>query len=427
MQMVFTIVATLGLLYFLFGKRRFDFFSVAFFSACVYFLPGFFGYALAPPTSLMPVRQPVELIDEAYWVMVAVLLAVLFGAICFDLIVRERKTKITLRGSQSAVVVATVMALVGFVLTVATTGSALLLADKHTMMVELNRWHIVWVMGASLGAVLSFVQSRWGLFSVCMALLLFDIYIGFRSSFAITLIAIFTLWISSKGSQRFVIENWRIGILGLLGALFIFIYKFLYIAIKRGDWGLVVDRLGNPLFYLTTIIRSEPFTTQVILNEVIRENFRVGTEHFTGLMYQFLLFAPALGAETTSFNDLFQPTLFPGTFAGMANNIWAEIWSSGGWPLLILFVVIFVTLLFLGSYLLQFCDPALRGGVALLLSYWAFYIHRNDILYQINLEKRIFLVWLICVLVSILFTTASQKYMGTKQSFGYFKNGSLGG
>jgi hypothetical protein len=44
MQAVFIVVVLTGLSHFLFAKRQFDFFTVAFISACIYFLPGFFGY-----------------------------------------------------------------------------------------------------------------------------------------------------------------------------------------------------------------------------------------------------------------------------------------------------------------------------------------------------------------------------------------------
>jgi hypothetical protein len=58
----------------------------------------------------------------------------------------------------------------------------------------------------------------------------------------------------------------------------------------------------------------------------------------------------------------------------------------------------------------QIDDPVIKGGVALFFSYWAFYIHRNDIGFQITLEKRVLLVWLFCLLVStFLLTILSVK------------------
>ena len=169
-----------------------------------------------------------------------------------------------------------------------------------------------------------------------------------------------------------------------------------------GDWQAVLQRIKDPNFYLLTIDRSEPFITQVILNEVIRTDFHVNLEHLGGTIYQLILFAPQMGVKPTSFNALFQPVLFPEVKSGMANNIWAQMWSSGGWLLLACFMGVFVTILFLGSYWLRSRDPIFKGCTVLLLTYWAFYIHRNDIAYQINLEKRVFIIWIFCVLVSMI-------------------------
>lgn len=43
MQIAFLSVAAFGGAYFLIWKRSFDYFTLAFFSAIIYFLPGFFG------------------------------------------------------------------------------------------------------------------------------------------------------------------------------------------------------------------------------------------------------------------------------------------------------------------------------------------------------------------------------------------------
>ena len=101
-----------------------------------------------------------------------------------------------------------------------------------------------------------------------VAVSLFKVYnIGFRKSLAITTIAIFSMWLSSSGKQRLVLKNWRVCILGISLALLFFVYKLLYILIKLGDWQAVLQRIKDPNFYLLTIDRSEPFITQVILNE----------------------------------------------------------------------------------------------------------------------------------------------------------------
>jgi small basic protein len=406
MQIVFITVAIVGLFFFLFAKRQFDFFSIGFFSACIYFLPGFFGYALMPIASIF---IPVELVPETYLVMIVVLGAILLLAIVLDSTVKTYCPNVTIRGSEGSAVWALVIALFGFIMSVITTGDMLLSSDKSIMMEQMNRWYILWVTGASLGAVLSFLRARWGLFFFSMLLLLADVYIGFRFSLAVTLIAIFTLWLKNKGEQRLAVDNWKIGVLASMAVLFFFIYKFIFISVKLGEWDTVIERLMEPKFYVSTLISSEPFTTQLILNEVITRHFFVGMSHFSDIIYQFMLFSPEIGMKVVSFNDLFQPSFFPGIKWGMANNIWAEMLSSGGWSLLMFFLACFVLLLALGSYSLRSTDPEFTAGCSLLFSYWAFYIHRNDLIFQINLEKRALLIWAACIALSHLFYEVGQK------------------
>jgi hypothetical protein len=183
--------------------------------------------------------------------------------------------------------------------------------------------------------------------------------------------------------------------------LFFFVYKQIYVTVKLGLWDVIRDRLMDTELYASAILMSEPFNTQAILNEVIAQDFRVGMEHFQDVLLQFLLFSPELGRAPVSFNDFFQSTLFPSDLDyGMANNIWAEMISSGGWLLLGSFLVGFVLMLMLGSYWIRSHDATLAAGVAVAFSYWAFYIHRNDLLYQVNLEKRTILVWIASLVLS---------------------------
>src|SRR5262249_2030452 len=205
-QLFFYFVAIWGGVYILLVHRQFDFFSVAFFSACVYFLPGFFGYALAPSTPRVPYPHPVLLLEETYWVMIMVLLAISLGAIIFDVSISRQRPYVALRGTHHAVTLATIVAIVGFFLTVITTGEYLLSPDKLLLLKKLNRWYIIWTTGASVGAVLAYARKRWQPLAVCFLLLLVDMYVGFRVAFATTILTIFTLALTAEGDQRLVLD-----------------------------------------------------------------------------------------------------------------------------------------------------------------------------------------------------------------------------
>ncbi|HUE85833.1 MAG TPA: hypothetical protein VMO26_07110, partial [Vicinamibacterales bacterium] len=172
----------------------------------------------------------------------------------------------------------------------------------------------------------------------------------------------------------------------------------------------------DPTYYIFMFAHSEPFTTQANLNEVIRTNFLVGMSHFESVVNQFVVFASDMGGEVVSFNDRFQPVLFPGVRGGMANNIWAEMWSGGGWPLLCAFIVFYAIVLGFGSYLLRSPDVVVRGIVAPIFTYWAFYIHRNDIQSQISLTKQLVAIAVFSVAMSIAFTRLQAVLQRRRQS-----------
>ena len=66
-------------------------------------------------------------------------------------------------------------------------------------------------------------------------------------------------------------------------------------------------------------------------------------------------------------------------------------------------------ILALGSQLLLVKDNTLRSGVVLFFCYWAFYVHRNELLVQAGLQKQVVLVWSGCVLFAMLLAGALRS------------------
>lgn len=401
MRLVFFLVAFCGLLYFLFSYRQFDFFSLSFFSSCMYFSPGFLGFTF----QYEPGNNSGEILDATYLVMILVLSAIILGALIFDKHVHYKRLSISLNKVNYISHIALLLSIAGFLLTIYQSRSIFYLSDKSVILENVSRWHTIWVVSAGISAVLSFIKKKYLIFSISMLLILLDFYVGFRVTIVLTVISIMTYLLSNNGKSRIAISRWKEILFFSFSAIFILLYKQFYILVKLREWNLIIYRLNNFRGIIDTLTRSEPFIIQATLNEVIRNNFHASLEHFSGIFHNFILFSPNLGIETISFNSLFQPVLFPNITSGMASNIWAEMWSIGGWLLLIFFVFLYVLFISLGSYLLNITDPALKGLIIILFSYWSFYIHRNDISYQITLERRVFLIWLFCLIGSYLVLT----------------------
>ena len=398
MQLVFVIIAVSGGAYFMFAKRRFDFLSIGYISALVYFIPGFTGEVIYPMEHSYVVGVPVSIHPETYLVMCMVLAGIGIAGLAYDLGQIPGGPAWNVQNEPAIATYATLYTYLGMFMTWVVVGMEILTSpDKNLILEEFTRWSILWSTGSTLAFVLAMEQRRYWLASIACIPLMVEIYSGFRGATALAAIAAMTLWLNRQSDCRDVITHWKSIVAGCGAAVFLFVYKLLFSTVKAGDWALVLDLLGDPEVYYAALFSSEPFLTQSILNEVVREDFQVGLGHFASLVFSFILFAPELGLEITGFNDRVQSQLFPNMVeSGIAANIWAEVYSAGGWWLLIPFIVLYAFSLAAGSYAIRFSSPVVRGFLATGFCYLAFLMHRNDLLFQITIEKRIVLFFALC-------------------------------
>ncbi|MBL8848589.1 MAG: hypothetical protein JNG89_02855 [Planctomycetaceae bacterium] len=394
MDWLFLGIVVAGGMYFLLSYRRFDVFSLAFFSGCVYFLPGFFG-AVRDLTS----DTPVPLVPEAYAVMAAVLAAIVVGGWSFTAAepLEERRPQ----ADGQTTYLALLAAILSLVIALCTDGDIYFSSDKGDVLGGMSRWFRLYCLASAMAAVLAFAHRQWRSLMVACGLLLFNVYIGFRATCAVTMLAIFLVHFHQQGPRRLVRDNRRAAVIAGAAAVFFFVYKTISKAIKLGEFEVVHERLVDPQFYLASVLDSEPFVTQSILNEVLRTGFETdGRYILTGIVAQFTFFGNELGIDVTSFNDLFQPVLFREVEFGLAGNVWAEMLAAGGWPLLCGFLAGFVLVLRALSGWLSASHVSTQACVALSAAYMAFYLHRTDVGFQITLQKRLLAVWFGVVLVS---------------------------
>ncbi|MEZ5473823.1 MAG: hypothetical protein R3E72_02335 [Steroidobacteraceae bacterium] len=391
-------IALLGSVYFATRTRRVDAYTVAWYGGILYFLPGVVGYTLSPVTPDSPIKLPIALVPEASVVMLAVLLALLVtGAIYDELVSRWPSKQPTMAGCEIAAEIALLLALLGLILTYIESGGAAFAADKRVVIEVVGRGHLLWQMGASVSAVLAFVHRRKRTGTLAWLLLLGDMLIGFRYAFALSMVAVALLWASRLGEVRLISLPKKYVVTVLAAGLLVISYQNLKEPVRNGDWSEIGRRISSPLWYGKGILTSEPFTTQTVLNEIVRRDFRTRTDHVQSAAQHFLLFSRELGAETDRFGDLYQPALFPRVDHGLGNNIWAQMWSAGGWPLLGVFILLFATAMGLGSRLLLIRDPTISALVALSIAYAGFYLHRNELLVEVGYLKQVFLVWTLSV------------------------------
>lgn len=400
MQALFYIVSLSGLLYFLIARRKFDFYSLAYFSAIIYFIPGFFGTTTYHVSSAW---SESDIHPETYCIMLVVMASICFSALISTYTCKFSQPSWMPPARNCTTWIALVIGFVGLTGLLAFSDGDLFQAEKTLIMDSLGRWHILFYTAATLGLALAYALKQKIMFMVFLLLLLFNVYLGFRSPFAIGGISVLLLWLSSRGPTRLLSNSWRLIIILVPFALFMFGYKVVAFAIRAGMWDIAMQTLSNPDTYFFMITRSEPFLTQHTLNEIVSSRFTTSMVHVYHSFYQLLFLAPDMGAKAVTFNSLYQPVLFPEVDYGLAANIWGQMWSAGGWALLVTFIIFYNLILALGNWVLSAHSVILRAGLAPAFCYWAFYLHRNELNYAINLEKRqILLFFVILMIVSLL-------------------------
>ncbi|MEM7393794.1 MAG: hypothetical protein AAF492_15745, partial [Verrucomicrobiota bacterium] len=402
MQVLFFMIALSGGAWLCFSRRTFDWLTVAYFSACIYFMSGFFGYVLF-------FESRYELSNGSYLIMCLVLLVLFLTTIVYDLTPvpeREEEQPHDRGASHHLGLYLFLFSLVGFFMSYRYSGEAFFYPRKAEMMETFNRWHVLWMSSVIMSTILSYNARRHLLLAGLALQQLFLVYVGFRMPLVLSVIGIFTLHIYRKGPRRFLLSNTRVILLGLAFVFLVFAYKRIYIYVKLGEIKQgYYERLATPHFFTDTFLKSEATVQALIINEVLQERFRVGPEHVKENLVQAFInpFRSLSDRREVSFNSKFQPTLFSEIRGGMASSIWAEMWSSGGWGLLAAWIFFYTAVLYLGCWFMARISHAAQGVLACWLPFWSFFVHRNDLNALLSFFfKQLLVLWVAALFCALL-------------------------
>ena len=399
---LFYFIMFLGILNFFYKKRTFDFFSIAFISAMIYFFPGFVGYVGIEKINM---TEPISV--YTYTVVILVVLSLILTSLMFDTTKKKEISFIFLEKNSSYLAeAALIIGISSFVILYMTQGSMLFTAGKASLAENYSRWSILYQSGISLATILFFIQKKYKFAIFSLLVLSINIYIGYRSTFVITIISLLTIYLNKKGPIRFI-RYAKIIFIAFIGLMFLLVAKVLLptfkYAIITGDYNYFlnyISDLGN--VFRIAILNAEPFVTMWTLNTIINNNFETSATELLGLLALLIPFGSEIGIQGRTFNSLFQPILFSWANYGVGSNIWAQFYSIGGFFVLSIFLLIYNFFLYLASQALLIRSSYLKAVFAIMSSYWAFYIHRNDIGFQITLERRVIIIYIFSLILSIV-------------------------
>lgn len=404
MQIVFVVIAISGLCYYLLGKRQFDFFSLGFLSSCVYFLPGFYGFVQRPVGDYQePI--PTDLHDDMYIVMSIILGTVFLAGWVFSSTSTASPPKLErwfdLLPGHPIMVVALIISFVAWFMCLLDLGWYFSILDKAELLGKLTRWKDLMAMGGTIAFVLAvLIRSRMG-FILSIIILVFEMAFNTRTTAALAIIAVLMAVLATKPPSRILVTQWKTVLLSAVAVTCFFAWQQLFPLFQQGNWSGLQEAALSPESYVKSVENSEPFITQAILNEVIISGYTIPPEHFFTPLCAFVPFYNEIFGELLSFNDRFSPDLFPGMIVyGIANNPWAEAISGGSWFLLMVFLLGYVSALWIGSRCVRSTNATFASVSSIFFAYLAFYLHRNDLLFQIVLQKRILIVFAFCAVIA---------------------------
>lgn len=443
--LAFAAASVIGAAYFSFRRRTVDLFAVAYGGCIFYFLPLFVGSV--PERGELPTDLMISLPAGIYAVGIGVTASIFVAAALFDRL-RLSTSKID-TSTTSSIGLSTwylLFALIGLFGSIRS--GAIFNLDKLIVLDQVGYWFILFETGTALAVADAFLyRMRWHLV-VSIILLFVDVFIGFRTITIMTVIACVLLKLGSYGP----LQLWRkTPILGLgVAVLFLAMvavnpFRYAWLphleifsepaqipknsnaelplaprindarpATRRPDEGRhgisepLADRTATVFTRFLDFQNIEPFVTQAILAKMILHEFSCSPRNILNIAY-IVPFAGLIFGAPEKFESEFKPALFPNYKYGLAGNIWAETFCRFGYLGIVSAVIIFILSIAVMQILLFRAFPIALPALALSGVFLAFYVHRNDLLFELLLIRRVLLVFGVAWLLEVVWSKIAPR------------------
>ncbi|TPM37572.1 hypothetical protein [Mesorhizobium sp. B2-3-4] len=271
---------------------------------------------------------------------------------------------------------------------------ALFSASKADVLSSTGRFQYIFyntcIIGVVFGVLSGWKQSKFVMALSCLGLL-FTLYIGHRSSIAITILSL--LYIRYRNVPLMMMKK-RYVIGGLSAFFFLAVYKAVYSAVKAGNFELVGQKIKFDQLSDSTLVGLEQFVTLAHLDLIVKYGYTLPCSNLWLVPLSFIPFSDAVfGKDGCTYNEQVQPLLFPGYSGGVAANIWAEFYANfgyAGFPLLV--VILSLACVAIEAIIRNVRSAALKAGLIVAIIHLTFYIQRKELLGAFISAKRVILV-----------------------------------
>lgn len=449
-------VTILALLLFI-RRRTIDPLLAGFVASIIYFIPGFvgsinFSYGVGAG-NYQAVVTPGTLICMS---LVIGMLAV--TTLVYDILLPSHNTVLKIHTPYLTQALATLM-LIGLGASLLTIGKGYLCTEKSALLARINSWYYLAAYAAPLCLVSAISTKSWPIATLSALLIFADLFIGFRGSASVTLIALclmygewvyqgwkkrlsFVFYIAFCGASLFVVKQlaWNIKYTVSIDCPAITVQpdgratqfssqpnvdekRLPDLKVRGEQVAYTANLLANKETYTAAFSNSEPMVVQATLNEIINRNFKLPPDNLTN---QILSGVPGgktlFGIDvsgTKSFNDYFQKEIFPKATFGMANNPWAQAFATGGYSMVFVFAAGYAIGLALLAWLFSHLQAPLRASIAVIVGWWGLYLHRNDVLIEVGILKMVIYIVATSWLLGLVFGAIAKTVLPRIRLQGY--------
>lgn len=409
----FIVAATLGLGFFLFRRRRFDFLTIAYIGALFYFSPLFWGRVLQSSPDLDSTIPPAVYLIATAYVLALVLAAIISARFDRDYAPTAKAPRL-LSGWYL------LLALLGLVGALVSSRGAIIDADKVEALKQVGYSYVLFEVAASLACVSAVIERRWRIAVGSAFLFAVDLLVGFRVFVVLTVLSVAVVMLMRAGRIRLFTKLPTYGAAAVALVVAMLLVQTVRFAIfdqiaalqnapriirsqdMRGDI-LQFDRTTAPGKSETLIFtwvripfnllqRSEPSMVQATLAGIVQRNVSCRPSNIFKSL--FLLIPPGFtqlvpNAFPLTFYDEYKPILYPNITYGTGGNIWAEMLCRFGYVGVTIFGVLLILALIGLHIFLRRASPAAAAPIAFGGVIVAFYINRNDLHYTLVMLRQI--------------------------------------
>lgn len=390
--------------YVIFKKRNIDFYTIAVLGFMIYTLPAFWGTTWTTQGLYFS-----EIHFETYLLVDMISLILFISMINFD-----RKTNtISFREIQwnhypkYLFYLLLIFSYISIILAIYKVGLSSLLAETKnpTHIEKMNPFFSLSIWTSLICFSFGAASKNKFIGLLPLPIMIFTLFLGIRSFFVIGIISYVITLLSHYGKTA-LFRKWKYGL--TLGFIMIIatIYREVYFIIKRGDFEYVFTLLTSKDFYQSKVfvLPHEIYIVFSTLNISLSQKLNLGLEF---ILYQILDFIPFMGVvfelPELKYSKVIMEEFYSESQFGMGSNIWAEMYSSGGFILVLVFALIWVGIIKILNYMylkrMRLSVFFIPFGI-----YFIFYINRlsfslaiGDLKYVVFIYILSLLIYLVCL------------------------------